>query len=54
MLSATQFNTLKAVQIIERDINTGRIKTVRQLLSRTTTLPYSAYCKLLQKVRAKR
>jgi replication-associated recombination protein RarA len=54
-MNTTQYNTLKAVQIIERDIDFGSIKTVKQLLARTgkASLSYSAYYKLLKKMKAK-
>ena len=55
MMNATQYNTHKQVLIIERDIDFGSVKTVKQLLARTgrAELPYSVYCKLLTRMKAK-
>jgi hypothetical protein len=56
MLNQTQYNTLKAYQVIERDIKLGGVRTVRQLLARTgrANLPYSVFSKLRGQLRAKK
>ena len=55
MQTATQYNTMRQVQIIERDIDLGSIKNIKQLLARTgrAELSYHAYSLLRKQLKAK-